>query len=57
MPRNYFANAKDPLKRNQFGGTIGGPIFKDKTFFFFGYQKTIVRSINNAGNAIVPTVG
>jgi hypothetical protein len=53
--RNYFANSKDPLKRNQFGGVIGGPIFKDKTFFFFGYQKTIIRSINNGGTAIIPT--
>ena len=26
------------LKRNQFGGTVGGPVVKDKIFFFFGYQ-------------------
>jgi len=52
--RNYFANTRDPLKRNQFGGTIGGPIFRDKAFFFFGYQRTIVRSINNATNAVIP---
>jgi hypothetical protein len=53
--RNYFANAKDPLKRNQFGATIGGPIHKDTTFMFFGWQKTIVRSVNNASNATIPT--
>ncbi len=52
--KNYFANSKDPLKRNQFGGTVGGPIFRDRMFFFFGYQKTIVRSVNNASNAIIP---
>ena len=52
--RNYFANTRDPLKRNQFGGTIGGPIFREKTFFFFGYQRTMVRSINNASNAVIP---
>ena len=52
--RNYFANAKDPLKRNQFGGTVGGPIFRDKMFFFGGYQRTIIRSINNAGQSIIP---
>lgn len=32
------------LKRNQFGGTIGGPIQKDKLFFFAGWQDTIQRS-------------
>ncbi|MGH9394917.1 MAG: carboxypeptidase regulatory-like domain-containing protein, partial [Terriglobales bacterium] len=45
---NFFSNAKglprDSLKRNQFGGTIGGPIIKDKLFFFGGYQGTVVRS-------------
>jgi hypothetical protein len=53
--RNYFADRVDPLKRNQFGGTIGGPVHKNTSFFFFGWQKTIIRSVNNATNAIVPT--
>ncbi|HKO10879.1 MAG TPA: hypothetical protein VJV22_02850, partial [Acidobacteriaceae bacterium] len=53
--RNYFANKVDPLKRNQFGGTIGGPIHKDSSFIFFGYQGTRIRSVNNASNAIIPT--
>ena len=39
---DYFSNqaglARVPLIQNQFGGTIGGPIWKDKTFFFFGYE-------------------
>src|SRR5579863_1769387 len=30
--------AKPELRQNQFGGSIGGPIFKDKTFFFFDYE-------------------
>jgi hypothetical protein len=54
--RNYFAPTVDPLKRNQFGVTVGGPIHKNTTFMFFGWQKTIIRSVNNATNAIVPTV-
>jgi hypothetical protein len=39
--RNYFDGpllSKPPLRQNDFGGTLGGPIFKDKTFFFFSYE-------------------
>jgi hypothetical protein len=35
---NYFATSTEPLKQNQFGGTIGGPIRKDRTFFFGFYE-------------------
>ena len=33
--RNVFAANRDQLKRNQFGGTFGGPIVKDKLFFLW----------------------
>jgi hypothetical protein len=44
-----------PLKRNQFGGTIGGPIWKDHTFFFFGYEGTRLRQGVGAVRTTVPT--
>jgi len=38
--RNFFAKERDSLKRSQFGGHPGGPILKNKLFFFGGYQGT-----------------
>jgi hypothetical protein len=35
--RNFFATTIPPFRRNEFGGTFGGPIKKDKTFFFLDY--------------------
>src|SRR5690242_16723636 len=42
--RNFFAPVHDSLKRNQYGGTAGGRLIKDKLFFFGGYQGTRNRS-------------
>ena len=57
---NYFgyANGKkvrDQLKRNQFGGVLGGPIWRDHTFFFVGYQQTELRNVQNGLTATVAT--
>src|SRR5579862_8133798 len=55
--QNFFATptSRDALHRNQFGGTIGGPIFKNKLFGFGGYQETVIRNISGANTVYVPT--
>ena len=64
--RNFFApltqggvptkdKGRDQLKRNQFGGTVGGPIRRDKTFFFAGFQGTRLRNLGNPTNSTVPS--
>ena len=53
----YFNNTgkPTPLKQNQFGGTFGGPIWKDHTFFFFGFEGIRLRQGVGAVRTTVPT--
>ena len=48
VPRGHFS-------QNQFGGTLGGPIIKDKTFFFVDSQGFISRKATTIATTVVPT--
>jgi len=54
--RSYFASAREKFNLNQFGGSFGGPIKKDKTFFFVDYQAKMQRQ-GVPFTGFVPTTG
>lgn len=52
--RNFFSTKVEPLKQNQFGATLGGPIQKEK-LFFFGYYEGYRNRQGVTQSALVPT--
>ena len=57
--KNYFDDPTFPIapfKQNQFGGTFGGPIIKDRTFFFFDYQGTRIRQAQTDISVVPPAL-
>ena len=52
--RNFFSKDVEPLKQNQFGATVGGPLQKDKTFFF-GYYEGFRNRQGNTRTTAVPS--
>src|SRR6202453_3270155 len=54
--RGYFDPTRSAFKQNQFGGTIGAPVRRDKIFFFADYQGTRTNQGVSTGNISVPTV-
>src|SRR5438477_9518064 len=55
--RNFFAPERAVFKQNQFGGTVGGPIRRQKIFFFGDYQGTRTTEGVDTGIIPVPTDG
>ena len=50
--KGYFELAATPFHQNEFGGTVGGPILKDKAFFFFSFQGTRATSPEGAAQGV-----
>ena len=55
--KSFFSPSRDTYQQNQFGGTLGGPIKKDKLFWFGDYQGTRTTEGLETGRVTVPSLG
>ena len=53
--RNFFQPTVSPLRQNQYGASVGGPVIRNRTFFFASFQGLKVRSSTFVNNATPPT--
>ncbi|WP_158820701.1 TonB-dependent receptor [Granulicella sp. S156] len=53
--KNWFSHTVDPLHRNQYGGYVGGPVLKNRLFFFINYQATRSATAATANFTQTPT--
>jgi outer membrane receptor protein involved in Fe transport len=53
--RNFFALSKGKLRRNQYGGSFGGPVIRNKAFFFGSYEGVKQRQGETFSSLVVPT--
>jgi hypothetical protein len=53
--RTFFAAEASPLKQNNFGGTLGGPVKKDRTFFFASYEGVRLRNAFSFLDSVPPS--
>ena len=54
---NSTGQSRPVLKQNQFGGNLGGPVIRDKTFFFFSYQGTRQRNgLSGSSSLSLPAI-
>ena len=53
-PTNPNENIRNPIHQNDFGGTVGGPIIHDKTFFFISFEQFRQTNVTNNAIAQVP---
>ena len=53
--RNYFQPTVAALRQNQYGATVGGPVIRNKAFFFFGWQSLKIRNDAFINSGIPPT--